>query len=59
MKRLLSRVRAESGQALISALILLAGVLIPVLFLHRRRPPRLPPTRRSPELAHRPASHFS
>jgi Flp pilus assembly protein TadG len=30
---LLSRVRSESGQALISGLILLAGVLIPLLFL--------------------------
>jgi Flp pilus assembly protein TadG len=30
---LLSRVRAESGQALISGLLLLAGVLIPLLFL--------------------------
>ena len=33
MRRLLSRARSESGQALISGLILLAGVLIPVLFL--------------------------
>jgi len=33
MRCLLSRVRSESGQALISGLILLAGVLIPVLFL--------------------------
>ena len=33
MSRLLARVRSESGQALISALILLAGVLIPLLFL--------------------------
>jgi hypothetical protein len=33
MRRLLLRVRSESGQALISALILLAGVLIPLLFL--------------------------
>ena len=33
MRRFLARVRAESGQALISGLILLAGVLIPVLFL--------------------------
>jgi hypothetical protein len=33
VRRLLSRLRSESGQALISGLILLAGVLIPVLFL--------------------------
>jgi Flp pilus assembly protein TadG len=33
VRRLRSRVRSESGQALISGLILLAGVLIPVLFL--------------------------
>lgn len=33
MRGLLSRVRSESGQALISGLILLAGVLIPLLFL--------------------------
>lgn len=33
MRGLLSRIRAESGQALISGLILLAGVLIPLLFL--------------------------
>jgi len=33
MRRLLALLRAESGQALISGLILLAGVLIPVLFL--------------------------
>ena len=33
MRRLLLRVRSESGQALISSLILLAGVLIPLLFL--------------------------
>ena len=33
MSALLSRVRSESGQALISGLILLAGVLIPLLFL--------------------------
>jgi hypothetical protein len=33
MRRLLLRVRAESGQALISGLLLLAGVLIPLLFL--------------------------
>ncbi|HWQ24765.1 MAG TPA: hypothetical protein VNK94_11725 [Gaiellaceae bacterium] len=33
MRRLISRVRAESGQALISGLMLLAGVLIPLLFL--------------------------
>ena len=33
MKRLLVRLRSESGQALISGLILLAGVLIPLLFL--------------------------
>jgi hypothetical protein len=33
MRSLLSRVRSESGQALISGLILLAGVLIPLLFL--------------------------
>lgn len=33
MIRLLFRVRSESGQALISGLILLAGVLIPLLFL--------------------------
>jgi len=31
--RVLSRIRSESGQALISGLILLAGVLIPLLFL--------------------------
>jgi hypothetical protein len=33
MRRLLLRVRSESGQALISSLLLLAGVLIPLLFL--------------------------
>jgi hypothetical protein len=33
MRRLISQVRAESGQALISGLMLLAGVLIPLLFL--------------------------
>jgi hypothetical protein len=33
MRGLLPRVRSESGQALISGLILLAGVLIPLLFL--------------------------
>lgn len=33
MTTILSRVRSESGQALISGLILLAGVLIPLLFL--------------------------
>ncbi len=33
MSRLLFRLRSESGQALISGLILLAGVLIPLLFL--------------------------
>ena len=33
MTTVLSRVRSESGQALISGLILLAGVLIPLLFL--------------------------
>ena len=33
MRRLLFRARSESGQALISSLILLAGVLIPLLFL--------------------------
>jgi Flp pilus assembly protein TadG len=33
MRRVLLRLRAESGQALISGLILLAGVLIPLLFL--------------------------
>jgi hypothetical protein len=33
MNRLMSHVRAESGQALISGLMLLAGVLIPLLFL--------------------------
>jgi hypothetical protein len=33
MRGLLACVRSESGQALISGLILLAGVLIPVLFL--------------------------
>ena len=33
MSALLTRVRSESGQALISGLILLAGVLIPLLFL--------------------------
>ena len=33
MTGLVSRVRSESGQALISGLILLAGVLIPLLFL--------------------------
>ena len=33
MRRLLFRLRSESGQALISGLILLAGVLIPLLFL--------------------------
>jgi hypothetical protein len=33
MSGLLVRVRSESGQALISGLILIAGVLIPLLFL--------------------------
>jgi hypothetical protein len=33
MKRLTLRVREEHGQALISGLLLLAGVLIPLLFL--------------------------
>jgi hypothetical protein len=33
MSGLFSRARSESGQALISGLILLAGVLIPLLFL--------------------------
>ncbi len=33
MRRVLSRIRSESGQALISGLILLAGVLLPLLFL--------------------------
>jgi len=33
VRRLLFRVRSESGQALISSLILLTGVLIPLLFL--------------------------
>jgi hypothetical protein len=33
MTQLASRLREESGQALISGLILLAGVLIPLLFL--------------------------
>jgi hypothetical protein len=33
MSPLLARVRSESGQALISGLILLAGVLIPLMFL--------------------------
>ena len=33
MRTLLSGIRSESGQALISGLILLAGVLIPLLFL--------------------------
>lgn len=33
MRGLASRIRAEGGQALISGLILLAGVLIPLLFL--------------------------
>ena len=33
MRRLLFRLRSERGQALISGLILLAGVLIPLLFL--------------------------
>ena len=33
MRGVLSRVRSESGQALISGLILLAGVLIPLMFL--------------------------
>jgi Flp pilus assembly protein TadG len=33
MRRLTSHVRGESGQALISGLMLLAGVLIPLLFL--------------------------
>jgi len=33
VRAVLSRVRSESGQALISGLILLAGVLIPLLFL--------------------------
>jgi hypothetical protein len=33
MTRIVLRLRAESGQALISGLILLAGVLIPLLFL--------------------------
>ena len=33
MSALLARARSESGQALISGLILLAGVLIPLLFL--------------------------
>jgi hypothetical protein len=33
VRHLLVRVRSESGQALISSLILLAGVLIPLLFL--------------------------
>jgi hypothetical protein len=33
VRSLLSRTRSESGQALISGLILLAGVLIPLLFV--------------------------
>jgi hypothetical protein len=33
MRSILVRLRAESGQAVISGLILLAGVLIPLLFL--------------------------
>lgn len=33
MTRIVLRLRAESGQALISGLILLAGVLVPLLFL--------------------------
>ena len=33
MSRLLVRLRSEGGQALVSGLILLAGVLIPLLFL--------------------------
>jgi hypothetical protein len=33
VRRLLFRVRSESGQALISSLILLTGILIPLLFL--------------------------
>jgi hypothetical protein len=33
VRRLLFRVRSESGQALISSLILLTGVLIPLLFV--------------------------
>lgn len=33
MRGVVSRLRSESGQALISGLILLAGVLIPLLFL--------------------------
>ena len=33
MRRVFLRLRAESGQALISGLLLLAGVLIPLLFL--------------------------
>ena len=33
MRRLYRRVRCEAGQALVSGLILLAGVLIPLLFL--------------------------
>jgi hypothetical protein len=33
VRRLIRRLRAESGQALISGLLLLAGVLIPLLFL--------------------------
>ena len=49
MRRLLVRVRSESGQALISSLILLAGVLIPLLFRAALRTSR--PARRAEQAA--------